>query len=615
MSNFFEDIAKACKEVKSKVPYLAATNTPFFEEQNIHNRNIGESLRKDTVTWLNDTVSTILKVASKDLIESKQVPPFCIAVKKHATFITNCFDNDSIVIQTILFSCISQQCHVAIIECLTSKNESNYIVPQKSSPLLKDKLQIWLKRLCFCIKKSVLVSYLEYKTNKNYVHPILFEAKEIGSVIKRSANLFAIVGKNPEILQSVVNDPSNEIAMASLKEREGKSPGITQDLVSIMVFLFENFLNAFLSSAQKRPKEMENKHDILSFMLKYNEIRAKWEGMNDNESSPMGDNELFTWSEEEERNLHAIKSDIEKLASLLKMKKTSVLEQNSMLQMKAKELLPESYLNQDKLAVVHIQVLREGVHKLLSAIHHKKEKLTASEGVLVKIISAAVKTTPDFPDNMESLFSHLTGTLFNIDFIKSLMQMKNHSDSNDLTLLKFNEELWRIHFSEYFQEGGTKKRSKSGNKCGTESTRKRLNKKHDKSGVREARSHKNEKSGQTKPNTENMKTKGDKDHNENAKGRKKKNVDKTVYLSPITRKRPSKPPQNQTRDQRGKRKCPSKERRSPSKMKKLNYDSPQAVVRRSPRSSVSSKQMIQLLGGKASSPPCVLRRRKSPRKP
>ena len=340
-----------------------------------------------------------------------------------------------------------------------------------------------------------------------------------------------------------------------------------------------------------------------------------------------------------------MKTAIYKLSDLLKLKvtaKTTAEQQDMMLDKKAKKLFSESYRTQHKLTVVHILVFRECIRVLKSAVESKRENMTIGEGVLVELLSVAIKKAPDFSTNLDSLFLQLSETLFKSDFTKAMIQIIGDKNINGFKLPENNDELWKIHFPECFPSasGSVQKKKKvvSRGRMADRKVRNDIAKKAAISTIELAEnktkrpraksttlSHKKTTKQQTNSTRKqkehiNMKKKSSiqkatkaprlKSKREVGNDQGKKKINNEDFSSPIaTLKKRTKPPEKQVQD-RKKRLCPSSEKKS-TKRSRFNYSSPTPVgIRKSPRTSVASNEMRGLMNGV--SPP-VKAVRKSPR--
>ena len=457
-SDLHSKIAGLCKCIKDKVPYLTSTCDPFFKEPITQNIEYGQTLSSQIVVWLKNATSIIMndtKLLRHELLSLEHSKPkYSNEIVTRPTLVMIHSDISSIVVQMVLWACISEECNTAIVDSLLGNNST---VTQQSTLPTKDQLQMWLRRLCFCVKKAVAQSFLTFSKMVDtsplpcITSSILFESCIIGRIVKRTTQLFSIVGKVPETFHFLTSDPLHKTVMDVLQANETKHPGIMNDMVSLVSFSYQYHIQTCSEvPVQKSNSDLTNNaelailpfvpYDVLSFMLKYKEIKSKWNEMVD---LPSKDKPSNISSQMMTVGLDIIKPDLEKIYGLIKMKKLNPKiderRRDAIVNKKAKELFSAEYLKENDLTEVQIIILHKCIESLLTSMKSNKEKLTIGENTLVNVLSTAINHVPDFLDNVESLFRNLGETLFKPDFTAYMIDVK-------FEIPVENDAVWQIYF-------------------------------------------------------------------------------------------------------------------------------------------------------------------------
>ena len=483
-SDLHSKIAGLCVCIRDKVPYLTATCDPFFNDHTTQTVEYGKTLSSQIVQWLNDTNSVIIEetisLRHELLPKEHNEPKHSNELMIRPTLVTMNTDISSLVVQVILWACISEDCNNAIIDSLLGKTLT---VQQQDILPTNDQLQMWIRRFCFCVKKAVSKSFLtlsktaETSSLSFLTSSVLFESCIIGHIVERSAHLFSILGKVPEPLYFLTSDPLNKPAIDAMQANKTKNPGVMKDTLSLVSFLYQHHIQALSELSVKKVNEglSRNKglailpfipYDILSFMLKYEEIESKWNVLLDLPGNDKVHNN-YSGSEVINAELQIIKSDLEKMYDLIKMKLIDPTmgnerRQDKIVNEKAKHLFSADYLKENDLIEVQIMILHNCVKSLRTIIKSKKQKLTVGENTLVNVIFTAINHVPDFVDNIEGLFNHLGTTLFKPAFMAYMVDVKFKIPAGN------DDAVWHIYFpsmtrSEIVQSQNTKSKKSNNN--------------------------------------------------------------------------------------------------------------------------------------------------------
>lgn len=291
MSNLHEQIGDVCVSMKSKIedlssqcqlgellsPKIFVTDTTKFQ-LNDYSQKLGKWISKTEITILNHLkTSSDLKQYFSKMESPHKTKSDASSLMKHPV------NNSCVILQIILWSCISKTCNESIVNALYGCAET-ITIPQKDATPTNKSLWNWLHRMSYCIRFAVFYSSIRLKTShkgsrlldRNY--STLVELACMEENVKRTAELFSIIGKNGLPLKSVTNAPSHELIMKDIRVQFN----VDHDRDLEMSFVArETYLN-YMKSPEKnyilhKPKLDENKFafdcDILSFMLNFEEIQ------------------------------------------------------------------------------------------------------------------------------------------------------------------------------------------------------------------------------------------------------------------------------------------------------------------------------------------------------
>ena len=123
----------------------------------------------------------------------------------------------SVIVQLILWSCLSQACHNSITNCLNDAREGNNAFPQQTNSASKGMLWTWLQSYTFCIKTAVHYSckYILAKVHddgekltlirKHIYNTFIIETSIISGTISRSSGFFTMIGTNAQPLHCLMS--------------------------------------------------------------------------------------------------------------------------------------------------------------------------------------------------------------------------------------------------------------------------------------------------------------------------------------------------------------------------------------------------------------------------
>ena len=244
--NILHELGNICSTIQQKVPNL------FVQE-----RKEQSILSKEEISdWAFQTVTTIL-----DYLKTSDLKHYFRNVKhpfpnpNMATLIPKEQTDASVMVEVILWSCISKACNCSIVTSLKGIDEK-FTIPQKHTPPTDNCLMNWLHGMSYSIKGAVYC--FSGDVNKQYLY--------IEEFIKNTAKLFSIIGKNGLPLKSVMQEPSHQSIIESLlsKSNLDKDNKIGLNMPALATFTYIYYL------------ETGHDHcDILSFMLRFKEIKEK----------------------------------------------------------------------------------------------------------------------------------------------------------------------------------------------------------------------------------------------------------------------------------------------------------------------------------------------------
>lgn len=290
MSNLHEQLREMCVSMKSKINYLSShSQLGEFIGTKILGTDTTETLQIDNSQqlekWISNTETIILNhLKTSDLNQyfSKMESFFKTKIGA-STLIKNSIKNSSVIIQIILWSCISKTCNESIVRALSGCGET-ITIPQKEDPPTDKSLWKWVRGMAYCIRFAVFYSCRRLKAShggsklldQNCVN--LIELVCIEEHVKRTSDLFSIIGKNGLPLKSVTNAPSHEVIMKDIRVKFKVDHDRDLDMSSVAIQTYLNYMKSPIHNyILHKPKSDENGFvsdcDILSFMLNFEEIQ------------------------------------------------------------------------------------------------------------------------------------------------------------------------------------------------------------------------------------------------------------------------------------------------------------------------------------------------------
>ena len=200
-----------CQQMKGCVIFLSSTISP--------NRNM-EDINCTVESWISETVE-VIKIVTESFCKEENLDlpqPFQRAGSVSMFPIHN--KAGSIIVQLILWSCLSQACHNSITKCLNDASEGKYAFPQQFNSDSKGMLWIWLQSYAFCIKASVHYSCKDILAKvqedgemltligKHFSNTNILEAHVTSGIISRSSRFFTMIGTNAQPLDCLTSPKS-----------------------------------------------------------------------------------------------------------------------------------------------------------------------------------------------------------------------------------------------------------------------------------------------------------------------------------------------------------------------------------------------------------------------
>ena len=323
-------IGQMCLHVKKKTNFLLplSTHIDFPIEENLINEAWLEINQ-----WISTTTEQINHLLTNELCKSEgsfstEIRQFVHQGKWTLLPIPHYGWKYSLT-QVILWSCVSESWHQAIIGCLAGNSKET--IPQRQETPSSNFLWVWLMNFITCIKRCVALSIRHFIHTHSSAkifpksHNVLIKACFITGATTNTSKLFSILGRNAVIFKSMIEDPTHgPVVNATLEKAKiiGKSynQGITTVVNAVHdhqgkktkpPFLPKNIFDMITRREIKSPTSP--KCDILTIMSKYHEIqtplstlslgsnykqfREKWIVTNMNKSTPLKHNKIVLLEE------------------------------------------------------------------------------------------------------------------------------------------------------------------------------------------------------------------------------------------------------------------------------------------------------------------------------
>lgn len=280
MSNLHEQLAGVCVGMKNKnLQYLTSLKLPNI---------VGGKVPKKSLIVLQKWIKETEEAVSNHLLESDLKHyihhpnfenPFNTQTGASSLIPKSLQHSSSVMIQIIVWSCISEKCNDSIVRALCDSTEKIRI-PQKTGPKSDNSSCFkWLHEMAYCIKLAVFLSCRCFESmdvngifsDKKYSTLVEFFCMKEN--VSQTADLFAIIGKNG-LPKLTPNSPQYKVIMLQDK----------------LTMARETYLNYIKSGGHIPHKSQMKKNqyysgcDILSFMLNFEEIKSAHQALKASDS-------------------------------------------------------------------------------------------------------------------------------------------------------------------------------------------------------------------------------------------------------------------------------------------------------------------------------------------
>ena len=464
--NILTRITCLCKAVRESVNFLSSSITP---KNNCPTKEDKDEIISKIEEWISKSVKVIESATENFRKDENLLPPKKFQWSGSVSLFPIRNEPGSILVQMILWSCVSQSCYNAITKSLNDAREGKNALPQKTTSASKQMLWTWLQSYAFCIKTSVHYScqHIErtFKEDrgkwtllKNHVsNYILLETCFVNGTISRSAEVFTMIGTNAE--------PSDYFTASKSSAR----PHDTSSRMQSQIMAVEATKN-FLRYLKRMPKvgfvnppegtinvgDFTNPPhlfgDILTFTQGNVKMMKYWRRGKGTEGQPSS--KLAKLQREKDKQVPR-----KHLANALEQMKPQLTTLWNSLQISFKNPPIKIKRATDKIAKTHLRkqdrillgnwagstiaVLSKCVSTLLQA---KSTSLLFGEKILINIFSDALNACLAQDGKLcppvGVLLKHLSGTLFHdCDFVTDIVTMKYIVPINDVVF-------WETHFTD-----------------------------------------------------------------------------------------------------------------------------------------------------------------------
>lgn len=249
--NILHKLGDVCVSIQQKISYL-------FVKEDVPTKT--ELSKEHICHWAYSTMVQILDNLKTSDIKDHFLNvenPFPDPKTGLATLIPKESKDASVMLQVLLWSCISKTCNESIVKSLKGIDANNTI-PQKPTPPSEKCLMNWLQGMTCSIKGG-----LYYKS----AHDVITQSLYIEKYITRTAELFSIIGKNGIPLKSITQEPSHKSIMKNILSKanlnNNKDNYIELNMPAVATFTYIDYLETRGVSC-----------DILSFMMNFQEVKS-----------------------------------------------------------------------------------------------------------------------------------------------------------------------------------------------------------------------------------------------------------------------------------------------------------------------------------------------------
>ena len=468
MSNLHEQLACVCASTKKKIKYLLSLK--------LHNIVCGKVSNKSLILlqeWITETEEAVLNLLlESDLKHYVLHPHFEKPFNSASTLIPKSLDDTSVMIQMIVWSCVSEKCNDSIVRALCDSAQK-ITIPQNTAPKTYNSSCFkWLHEMAYCIKIAVFLSCRCFESmdgkgifSEKKFSTLLVEFFCIEENVSRTADFFAIIGKNDlEGLTCIPNSPQHKVLME-------------KDKLTMVRETYLNYIKSGLipKKSQMKKNQFYSGYDILSFMLQFGQIKSAQHTLKASESIrilfdgpksqhnnpyslyqplPKGDNHkiknsLLTLPK---RDNHKIKNSLLTVVDLVQIELNAIPKIPSLLDQalaRMKELFVGKKMEHDLSTIKRFLIMSLCGSSLAVAINEQiRDKCfyILEESFTDALIQATTEQTDGVMDPKQlahTVFKELSRTLLSDDhFMESYLEEINVKKK----LPDGENEIWKVHF-------------------------------------------------------------------------------------------------------------------------------------------------------------------------
>jgi len=477
--NILTTIIRFCKQVHESVEFLSSI---IKSQTGSSTKDEMEEVTGVVEAWISRSVKVIKNATENFMEDEKLQPPQPMNRAGSVSLLPIPNDPGSIIVQLILWSCISEECRDSITNCLYLASVQKCDFPQESTSASKGMLWTWLQSYAFCIKTSVHYSCKYILTTVKgsnerllgkspILNSVLLETCFLNGSIFRSAKFFTMIGTNAKPLGFLTSSKS------SSEPHDTSSRIQSKDMAVEATKQFLRYLKTRPKVAFLQPPtrvigvgglgKQTHFSDILTLMQKKEDVQNKIKSQTSQATGkikggkhPTIETKPVTSSQkdkkDEKRKVHCV---VQKSITLSQIRpKLEILQKTLRLNFKsslkiieessekiAKKCLSGSSLEKlGKWACAKIAVLSTCVSTLLEI---KTSKLNLGEKVLLKLVSDAIQHTCEAQhfktrDILGDLLEQLTQTLFKDTAVITGIATREYEVPTHVELF------WKTHFND-----------------------------------------------------------------------------------------------------------------------------------------------------------------------
>jgi hypothetical protein len=443
--NILIRIAQLCGEAKKRLKCLSSVISPPTDGSK---KQKMKRIVQMTEHWILESVATINAVTEDFRVEEKLLLPQAFGRGGRASLFPSTNHISSVLVQVILWSCLSNSCHESITKSLCDAGVSRKcVVQQNPNCVSKVMLWTWLQSCACAIKISVHYSCkraiernkedrVTWNLFSNLVSDtILLEICFANSTTSRSASLFTSIGTNAQPLESFAlrrghlkplaakatalrSEPlvhSKPLAVEAMEPLVHSKP-LAVEAMNMFAHHLKTRPNLAFDKQPKQkieagdflPKSSHLSSDILTFML--NNVQVK-KCFDDNPSVATGTHPER--GNDVDHSRCQLKDVKKQLQTITLSDPLEDIERESGEIVKKLSVSLTTRPDWGSFACAKVTAVWSCALTLLQI---KRRALTMGEKVLLRLFSAALKACDargvDGDNKLESLLTHLSSTLF-----------------------------------------------------------------------------------------------------------------------------------------------------------------------------------------------------------